>query len=530
MPNKNVKPRRVETNVKKKYEKILTFRAGKFCLFENGNERILTLKEAADLRGLSDSTAKKIFAMVLNHRVPLTTPRLPPFLDAHQRAGVEWVLTRTRSYLAHPPGAGKTAQAIVSGVLACPPEGQVLFIVPPTLTVNWEREIHKFTGLLGLDGFPSISIVPPARDLHRMGWNADWVICSDAMLLNPIVLMHLLSRKWKLLAVDEASRFKEAGSLRTIALFGGSKTTGRGRKKRTFKSPGLIYRAKRIVLLDGSPMPNRAIELWAPTYKCDPEAIDFRSRESFGMRYGGPTQNDYGQYEFKRSSNEAELQEKIRARFMHVIPESALPTIERRRKIVYLNKDVRTKDMREWETNNVGRYDLSTMRDEDEDAELSTYLRELGMRKARLVIDYVLERLENKKEHILLFAWHRDVVMELEKALRGKGFGLVLGGTRGDEREKIFEAFQRGRLRGIVGNIAAMGRGHNLPAADRVIFAEYAWNDETNAQAEKRAARRGRKNNAPVACDYLVLPDSLDEVKLKTVFRKARMVERVIGE
>ena len=79
-------------------------------------------------------------------------------------------------------------------------------------------------------------------------------------------------------------------------------------------------------------------------------------------------------------------------------------------------------------------------------------------------------------------------------------------------------------------NIAAGGRGHNLQRADRVVFAEWAWNDETNKQCEKRASRKGRDKDLPVRCNYIVCPNSMDEPILNAVFKKTESVKKVIGE
>ena len=64
--------------------------------------------------------------------------------------------------------------------------------------------------------------------------------------------------------------------------------------------------------------------------------------------------------------------------------------------------------------------------------------------------------------------------------------------------------------------------------ADRVIFAEFSWTDETNRQAEKRASRKGSDKEF-VRCEYIVSPNSMDEVVLQSVFTKQKRVEKVIG-
>lgn len=481
------------------------------------------LGAAARFRPYADDIAEKVFTRAFSRELP--APPLPQltFLDPHQKDGVKWILTRSRSYIAHAPGAGKTAQAITAGCLIKGP-GQIVFIVPPGLTVNWEREIFKFTEGLGI-AFPRVGIVGTTTNKHAVAWRSDFLIVPDSMLTKPWVYDALKKLKIKLLAVDEASRFKDPGSGRAKALFGG-KT-----KYRTFT--GLFQNAGRTVLLDGSPMPNRPMELWAPVYALDPEAIDCMGQQDFGFRYCGATQNKRGQWEFKHSSHEAELRERLRRRFMHVVTEDQLSHPERRRSLLIMNKDVRTPEMKAWEKRNLKLFDKG-MSEELSQGEVASMRKELGLRVVPWVVRYILSRLENKNEKILLFAWHREVCQSLvsliAKSIGVQHTALVMGGTSAEARELAFAKFQNGGIKIIVGNIAAMGRGHNLQRADRVVFAEPSWSDELNKQCEKRASRRGRDEAAFVRCEYVVVPDSLmSERVINTLFAKQRRVKAVIG-
>lgn len=485
--------------------------------------RTNSLKTAIDYRQYADKKAAKVFDRVLNKEyfdidVPLLLPiELHSFLDPHQVRGVAWVLSRSRSYLAHAPGAGKTLQAIAASIL-CKGSGPVLFIVPPGLTVNWEREIWKWTECAGI--LPSISIVPQSPKQDLIAWRAEFIICPDSMLAKDWVYKNLLALPFKFIAVDEASRFKDHETQRAAALFGG--------RRNGVTYPGLIYKARHVVLLDGSPMPNRPMELWAPTYAMDPEAIDFLSQHEFGLRYCGATVNPWGAWEYKYSSNEDELKEKLQRNFMHVVNEDELSHPERLRSIVFMSEDPRTAEMKEWDKKNLNKIDFSSLSEDASQGELATMRRELGLRKIPWIIEYVKERLL-KNESILLFAWHREVCTALSEILcRFASTGLVMGGTKPQEREEIFKKFQEGRVKVIVGNISAMGRGHNLQKADRVIFGEYSWTDETNKQCEKRASRKGSSKKF-VRCDYIAAPNTLDEPVLNAVFTKARNTKRIIG-
>ncbi len=503
-----------------------------------------SLRAAAGFRRIADEKARKFFDQSFQALYPLPSVPPLPFLDPHQRAGVEWQLTRKRSYLAHAPGAGKTAQAICAGVIArshedhdrgqyppgeMPPLSPIVVLCPPGLTLNWAREIRKFwpkiAEALGLGVFwEGIGIVGRTEDQDRVLWRGDFLIVPHSMLCKDWVYTRLRELNPQFIIVDEASALKESTTDRSLAFYG-------GRYKGT-DFPGLYQKARHVVFMDGSPMPNRPMELWAPTYALVPDAIDCLPQRDFGFRYCGGRMNERGEYEFKYSSNEAELRQRLRANFMHVVTEDQLDHPERRRSMLFMDEDVRTPTIKTWERRNLSKVlkMIDAGEDEPTQGELAEMRREVGLRKMPWIVRYVRDRLERKNESILLFAWHREVCEHLYWALNNPIWHtqLVYGGTSPAAREAAFSLFQEGGCKLIIGNIAAMGRGHNLQRADRVIFAEYAWSDETNKQAEKRASRRGSKK-AFVRCEYIVSPGSMDEQVLASLFAKQSRVKKVIG-
>jgi SWI/SNF-related matrix-associated actin-dependent regulator of chromatin subfamily A-like protein 1 len=498
----------------------LTFEKGQFVLknrFKESRE-VLDLKKAKKYSPVADRLAHKILYQTRNWKREMY--QLPPliFLDAHQREGIEWILSRQRSYLAHAPGAGKTYQAICSACML-PEPGPTLIIVPPTLTLNWQREIKKLTQMISY--YPTTSIVPLSSEQDEMDWSSDFIICPDSMLTKRWVYTKLLKLNPKFIAVDEASRFKEPFSQRSKAFYGG--------KHDNVSYPGLFQKAHHVVLLDGSPMPNRPLELWTPTYALSPESIDCMNYFDFGFRYGGAKKNRYtGDWEFKGSTNEAELNEKLTKDFMHVVTEDKLDHPERLRSILLMTEDPRSPQLKKWEQKDLKNLSFLNLKENQNEGLLSEYRREVGLSKIKWTAEYVKQRLEDKNESILLFAWHREVCEGLSKALEKYKPTIIYGGVKSEQREDAFKNFNNGRRKLLIGNIQACGRGHNLQKADRVIFAEYSWTDELNKQCEKRASRRGN-NKASIRCEYIVIPDSIDEIILQSVFTKAKRVKKVIG-
>lgn len=478
------------------------------------------LKAAAEFRRFSDKVCNRVLQRAFNELYDC--PALPSlsFLDPHQIEGVKWILSRKRSYLAHAPGAGKTAQAIVASILSNnTTAGQALFIVPPSLTANWKREIENFCPLLG--EFPSVAIVSRTDKRHTVNWGADYLIVPDSMLWADWVWGKLrdIKNNFKLIGVDEASRLKEPASKRSIAFYGGFFDG--------HQYPGVFQNCRHVVFLDGSPMPNRAMELWAPVYALDPMTIDCMDSKDFGFKFGGATLNGYGAWEFKGTSREPELKERLRRTLMHVVLEEELSHPERRRSILMMNEDVRSSEMKTWERKHLPK--IEVLDEKTSQGDLAHFRLELGVRKVPFISQYVSERLREKRESIILFVWHREVAFRLAQKLKNFNPGLVIGGTSNEEREKYFKEFQEGARPLIIGNLQAIGRGHNLQRADRAIFGEFSWTDETNKQGEKRASRRGRDSEAFVRCEYIVCPGSIDEKVLSSVFTKERRVKRVIG-
>jgi hypothetical protein len=135
------------------------------------------------------------------------------------------------------------------------------------------------------------------------------------------VFRDLMARSWDLLVVDEAQRIKESGGpqqkTRTAVL--GEEEEGGDRQNPIWRmvKPGLRQRASRAILLTGTPIPNRIIEIWPFLRATAPEV--FNSYWKFAFRYAGPQQKSVGNrtfWEFKGASNVEELQDLMRSTVM----------------------------------------------------------------------------------------------------------------------------------------------------------------------------------------------------------------------
>jgi SWI/SNF-related matrix-associated actin-dependent regulator 1 of chromatin subfamily A len=474
------------------------------------------IQEAVRFRKHADNKAERIFKKLMLRRKPLPSGGLLSpitLLKFQEEKGVPFILSRNRSYLAHQPGLGKTAQAIVAVNTA---GGNCFIVAPSFLKVTWAREITKWS----YEPFPSIQIVPETSKRQEMDWSARFVICSDSMLIKPWVIDELAKRTFKFFFIDEAQRFKNHESSRTTALFGG--------RTKKVKSPGLIYKSEYVCALSGTPMLNRPIELWSLLYGMAPETIDFMPMQDYGFRFCGPWTDERGHWHFTGSSREDELNKRIMTNFMQRIrKEDVLKDLpEKVREVIFIDEDLRLKELKDLDRKLLRALEKSAAEIPQSLGEFAKLRHEIGLAKADWVAKFVSQYLD-EGESIILFAHHRDVVDHLAMGLsRYKPF-IVNGGVDNARRTYYQDQFQSGKCKLIVGNISAMNLGLTLTKATRVVFAEYDWTPANNEQAEDRAHRIGQHDS--VFVQYIVLPNSLDERVLQRVLEKQETIGKVIG-
>lgn len=483
-----------------------------------------SVQAAAQFRQHAEGKAKKIFEKLMLRTMVVPSggslsPKGLELMPFQRLKGVPHILKSNRSYLAHQPGLGKTAQAIAA-VNAKP--GRALVIAPSFLRTTWAREITKWS----TRDFPSITQIPAATSAAQINWAADFVICSDSMLMKDWVVEKLREQNFRFIFIDEGHRFKTPDAQRTLALFGG---------RLGYKHfPGLIYSAEHVCVLSGTPMLNRPIELWPVLFAMAPELIDFMPYNDFGFRYGGARQDERGRWIFPGSSREAELRDRIMGRFMQRITKrdvlDQLPDKIREVLVVDGSQVYRKPEVAKLDQELMRRFESGGYEKPRHLGEYAEVRHANGLAKVGWAAEFVSSILrEDDTEQVIVFAHHRDVVAKLARhKLVAPYYPMVInGGVDVKIRTLIEDTFQRGMKRLIIGNIDAMNLGLTLTKATRVVFVEYAWTPALNEQAEDRAHRIGQHDS--VLCQYLVLPGSIDEMILNSILTKEKRIGRVIG-
>lgn len=467
------------------------------------------ISKAVRLREYFSADTKKYFNKV---SLKSSTPWTGGFplnknhqLKGFQKRGVKFALSRNHSYLAFDMGLGKTPTAISIMQAA---SVYTLIICPPFLVINWQKEIEKFTTRRPLDmvmlnrkGDASCTFTNPKTFV---------LICPDSLIDSEAVQKYLAQFDFDLTIVDEAHRFKTLKAQRTKALF-------------------KIVKAPRVVLLSGTPMPNRPLELYPVVSAFAWNRLGFMSQGEYAKRYCNARLTKRG-WDMSGASNLDELNGLIMNHFMLRETKAVLkdlpPKIEN---AVFLNAKA-TREVKRLESVILKRCSLEQLVSNRKGTEglgdIARYRSLVGKIKTKPSIEYIRNILENTNESLLILCWHISVITEIHQALK-RDTEIICGATNKTKRHSITELFQKGKVRGIVAQIQTMV-GLNLTRGTRAIVVEPPWVPADLDQGVDRLHRIGQLKQVVVDC--LILPDSLDEFIVNAILRKRKIISKLINK
>lgn len=476
--------------------------------------------------------------------------------DPYQHAAVEYRIGRRHCLIADAPGLGKTGEALLFGNAI--QAKYTLCVVPASLRLNWEREIRMWSTIERVTTYPVLKAKDGVSLLHN------FVIISYDLLRNSNILAALMDERWDHLILDEAHALKDPkGNKRTKAICGwmdGSNPVD-----------GLADVSDRITLLTGTPMPNQPVEIYNAARLLDHSCIDHLSLDGFKNEYyeegggmvRGPvliTKDEYGepcephyvsklhfsaevrnvpvnhddlQYRLRRSIMVRRLKEDVLTQLppkqwhpFPIVPNAKIKKV--------LSNPAWTKVERLYEIDPHA-FDTGI----PVDGAVSTAMRELGEAKAPIVADYIEDLLQSGVEKILVGAWHRNtvdgvgntglsVLHYLRKRLSKYGVAYMDGGTTPRRKQDEVDAFQNDPdIRVIIGQLATIGEGHTLTAAQDAVFAEFYWVPGKNDQLLDRLHRRGQEGGY-VLGHIPVVEGSMDERVIGTAVEKSRHIHKAL--
>jgi SNF2-related domain/Helicase conserved C-terminal domain len=466
--------------------------------------------------------------------LPLDAIPLPPgmaFLP-FQKTGIAFALDKMKRHgclIADEMGTGKSIQAI-GCILAQPSLRNILIVCPASLKTNWLLECQKW----GI-GLP----------MRIAGGRTQW---EGLVITNYDVLNKVPDRPWDLVIFDEGHYLKNPKSARTK------------------QASRIAKQSRRVLILTGTPVESRPLELWPLLQILNPEEWDpagfFKGKKvpagndagfyRYARRYCDAKERVVGSYvnpltgdrilkktwDLSGSSNAEELQERLKTTTMiRRLKRDVLAELpEKRREIIVLPAEM-TDD-----GELLGVVDLESLPKSLEEcllllhqaklpafAEFASVRQDLALRKVPFVLEQVRAVFASGVEKLLLFAHHQAVLDALRLGLAEFCPAFLSGATAPEKRQAEVEKF-RGLpdCRLFIGSLKAAGVGLTLTAASHIVMAEADYNPSVNTQAEDRAHRKGQRNALLV--QYIIQDATLDAHLVKLVVAKQEVVNAVLDE
>lgn len=432
-------------------------------------------------------------------------------LRNYQRVGANFLIKTKKSILADDMGTGKTLQTIT----ACEELGaeRVIVVCPNSLKWNWVDEIKKWTdSAVTYVGGKKEDRVEAIENFE----GKYLVINYEAIRLHP----ELAKMKWDVAVYDEAHKLKNRNTKQT-------------------KSAKKI-KADNTFLLTGTPMLNRADELWSLLNMLNPKKYSsyWRFVECYCQTYhngfgkeilsGNPTQ----QKELRRELSPI----MIRRTKDEVLPE--LPEKIRTRKLVELgDEQKRVYETMEKEAivefsggNIVVAPVVIAQITRLRQIAVSPQLLDHGTQKSAK-FDTLMDIIEElKDEHkVVVFSQFRQAIEKFSERLDDAGIGWVsVTGTvsQDDRREATRKIQEDDETRVMLATIEASAHGFTWTSADTAVFLDRHWTPAINKQAEDRIHRIGQNNSVNII--NLVAKDTVEERMEKLLERKETDVNNII--
>lgn len=444
-----------------------------------------------------------------------------------QKASVSYALNSNYNLIADQPGLGKTPIAIAyANEIGA---RRVLCIVPANIRGQWEKRIRKWTTMR----WPYV-VYPIYHGRHGVHPSANWTIVSYDLARSPAIGAALAKGTYDLLIIDEGHMLKTIDTKRTRAVFGGG-------AERDF--PELASRCGAIMVLTGTPLPNRPREAYVLARNLCWDSIDFMSEDDFRDRFNPSMMMEKGRwnpdtkkmetyrYIDERSGRHAELQNRMRANFMarhlkrKVMPQLKMPVFD----IIQMTETAAVKQALNAEK--LLDIDPETFQGVDKqiDGQFAIVRRQMGEALAPQVAEYVEMLIDGGEDKLVLAGWHHSVLDIWQKELEKYGVVRIDGRTGPKQKERLVEQFQTDPFtRVCIGNSQSMGVGTDglQTVCNHILVGEPSPVPGENEQLVDRLDRGGQDKT--VQAEFFVAPDSIMERILGSSLRKMTTIHKAL--
>jgi len=425
-------------------------------------------------------------------------------LYGFQVEGVNWlsqrIASRKPSLLGDDMGLGKTIQTLMS----LPKKAKVIVIAPAGLKYNWKAEIAGDfdTGKKGWRPDLKVSVME-GKGSWRSPSEGEVIITNYDILpawLEPPSRTNPKTRKpmpWAqykpVLDAYRAKLKQEHPELADVILVGDEVHKVKNYKAaRSKKMQELVQLVQSVIALTGTPLDNRPEDLYGVLSTFGMAFQVFGSWDRY-LGYFNAYKDKWGGINWGQPR--PEVPELLRRVMLRRRREVVLPDLPKKTYTTLVVNEISKAlqaDMDAlWEE--VG--DVLEISDGKSNLPPFEMFSEIRQRLAEERIPAMLEYVEEAEEQecpLVVFSAH---LAPMDVLAKREGWKVITGATKSEDRQRIVNEFQAGRLKGVGVTIRAGGVGLTLTKAWKALFIDLDWNPGSNWQAEDRICRIGQTSN-----------------------------------
>jgi SWI/SNF-related matrix-associated actin-dependent regulator of chromatin subfamily A-like protein 1 len=427
--------------------------------------------------------------------------KLYPF----QEEAMPILINRRHTLLADEMGLGKTIQAIeLINRLGL---HRVLIICKASIKINWQRKLEEWR--IG----PKDVIQIISTKVDNIEPLSEIVIINYDIISHSYMFQQLCAINWQLIICDEAHYLKNMKAIRTKTVLG---------KK------GLVHHTERSLMMTGTPVLNRPVELFPILKVLSPETIyPYTDHFSYAKRYCAGWWDKFS-FNDKGASHTAELNERLRAGYMirRTYEEVEMQLPKRRYEMVLIEQAEGVKTslriLEDAERKDFKHQTLGT-----DAGGLATLRRTTAEAKIDVCIEKIKEYVESV-DKIVIFAYHHSVIDKLKEALKEYYPIVLTGNTPSKWRQTYIDLYISTPANKVfIGQIQAAGEGIDglQKVCHNVLFIESSWVPGEIAQAIARVWRLGQEH--PVLIRFLIWANSVEEHMLRVALDKVKVIKEI---
>ena len=385
-------------------------------------------------------------------------------------------------------GLGKTVQALMVAY-HYKHEWPLLIVCPSSLRSTWADSIARWLPSVQLE---RIAVVYTNKDIYLQS-RPEVVVVSYNLLQK--LKSELIKYRFKVAILDESHFIKSGKAARTKAV------------------QEVVKTSQRLLLLSGTPMMSKPIEMFTQLQMLD--KATFSNQTVYAARYCDAKERPWGM-DYNGSSNLDEFKILLSfSGFLRRLKKDVLSQLPpKTRKIVTLDKSLIKNKEKSFSalSKQLSNVELSKLLSGDNKQILFEFFNQSARAKLPAVINYIDELFESGVEKLLLFGHHVEMLDGISDHLNviNTDFIRIDGKTLSHYRQALVDKFQNDSdCKVALLSITAANTGLTLTAASVVVFAELYWNPGDLVQAEDRAYRIGQLCNLTV--HYLIANKTADD-------------------